>query len=424
MNHKEIIDLLKAEMLPAMGCTEPGAAALAGAKAAELFGDGPIEEILVFASRDMIKNAMDVGLPGCSLKGIISAALLGVCKKDSSRGLSTLSDISPEEVEKVSSMNARLELVDNVPSLYVSVRIEGPENHYSLATISLQHDVFSRLEVDGNVLENRENLFSEKTKEQQNVLDSLTLEKIVKFADTVNVDDVSFIDGAIRINSSIAEHAIDNNYGLQVGKTSLEALHSKPESLSEAYMVASSYAAAGSDARMSGCTMPVIINSGSGNQGITVTVPVSIVADCLGVTREKKIRAVCISELVGLMLTARKSRLSALCGAFTASIGTACAYVYLQGGSVDVMNDAINTMVGNLTGIICDGAKNTCALKIYTSLETAGLSVKLALKGLSPKNGSGIVGDDSTQSISSLSRIATEGMTQTDKTILSIMMGK
>ena len=169
---------------------------------------------------------------------------------------------------------------------------------------------------------------------------------------------------------------------------------------------------------------PVIINSGSGNQGLTVTLPIYWVGRYLKCSDEAIARAVCTSELVGLVLTARKDRLSALCGAFTAAIGTACGYVFLLGGDVRQMDMAIRNMVANLTGIICDGAKNTCALKIYSCLEAASMSVKLAQKGHSPGKESGIVGSDSLESILHLTKISSEGMEKTDKTILSIMLGQ
>ena len=189
-------------------------------------------------------------------------------------------------------------------------------------------------------------------------------------------------------------------------------------------MKAAASAAAGSDARMAGSALPVMINSGSGNQGITVTVPVSVVASYLGKSLSEMIGAVAISELVGIILTSHKDRLSALCGAFTASIGTACAYAYLLGGDAEVLDATINNMVGNLSGIICDGAKDTCALKIYSSLIAASVAVELALVGKRAGREAGIVGDDSLSSINHLTRISHEGMEQTNRTILQIMLEK
>ncbi len=427
-----LIELLKKEMVPAMGCTEPAASALSGAKARELLGE-EVEKASVYASRDMVKNAMGVGLPNCELKGILAAVALGICGGDTKKSLSILSEITEEQKLKTSKIVADLVLVDNVPPLYVSVRVQGKE-HEAVATISGEHDRFSHLEKDKTVLidlpleaEGAQQNSEEKNTDKE-FLKTLKLDDIITFANEIDVNDVPFIKKAIEINMKIAKCAIEGEYGLQVGKTTLATteldIDHHPRSLSEAFDVAASYASAGSDARMSGCSMPVVINSGSGNQGLTVTVPVYIVAKYLNTTEDKLIRAVCVSQLVGLSLTARKNRLSALCGAFTASIGTACAYVYLLGGDRKTMDRAVNTMVGNLTGIICDGAKNTCALKIYSCLQAAALSVKLALKGFAPGSECGIVGNDSLESMVHLSRISCEGMEQTDKTIMSIMLDK
>ena len=426
-----IIELLKKEMIPAMGCTEPAASALSGAKARELLGQ-PVEKATVYASRDMVKNAMGVGLPNCELKGILAAVALGICGGDTQKKLSILSEITEKQKEQTSQIKATLVLVDKVPPLYVSVKVEG-KGHEAVATISGEHDRFSHLEKDQEVLVDLplEPQSAQQNQESKNLnngfLKALKLDDIIAFANEVDIKDVPFIEEAIEINMNIARQAIKGEYGLQVGKTTLatsEFTTQEPKSLAQAFDVAASYASAGSDARMSGCSMPVVINSGSGNQGLTVTVPVYIVGKYLGASQEKIVKAVCVSQLVGLTLTARKNRLSALCGAFTASIGTACAYVYLLGGDRQTMDRAVNTMVGNLTGIICDGAKNTCALKIYSCLQASALSVKLATKGFAPGSESGIVGSDSLESIVHLSRISSEGMEQTDKTIMSIMLDK
>ncbi len=431
MEKEVLIEILKKEMLPAMGCTEPAAAALAGAKAKEMIGQDRIVSAQVSASRDMVKNAMGVGLPNCSLKGILAAVALGIAKGDTSKTLSILSDITEEQTQIALTIPVSLSLVHDVPALYVSVHLIS-ENHVATATISGEHDRFSHVELDGNVLvnlnlEDSEDHADEKqsSSKRNAFLKSLTLDDIIDFASYISADDVPFIMEAIFMNSKICHHSLVSEYGLQVGKTALDCdCNTRPVSLDEAFKFGAAWAAAGSDARMSGCSMPVIINSGSGNQGITVTVPVSVLATYLGASMDSLAQAVCVSELVGLVLTARKNRLSALCGAFTASIGTACAYVYLLGGDRSVMDKAINTMVGNMTGIICDGAKNTCALKIHSCLEAAALSVKLAFRGLAPDAASGIVGQDSLESIDYLSRISSEGMQKTDETIVSIMLNK
>lgn len=424
MDRNAVLNLLKKEMMPAMGCTEPAAAALCGAKAHELLGAGELESLRINASRDMVKNAMGVGIPSSPLKGLGVAVALGYAVGSTKDGLSILSALTNGQVEEAKGIKTELSMVHDVPPLYVSVTAKSVDGRECTAAISGEHDRFCLLEKNGEVLLSLPLDPSEGSAADEDILRELTFEEVMEFADTVDVGELSFVRDAIRTNYEIADFSIEGNFGLEVGKTMLEGIREPLISLKDAFSKGAALAAAGSDARMSGCPMPVIINSGSGNQGITVTVPVKVVADYLGCTEERAIRAVCISEIVGLILTAKKNRLSALCGVFTAAIGTACAWVYLLGGDSRMMNMAINTMVGNLSGIICDGAKSTCALKIYSSLECASMSVRLALKGLSPGSESGIVGGKISETIENLSRLCNEGMKATDETVMSIMINK
>jgi L-cysteine desulfidase len=292
--------------------------------------------------------------------------------------------------------------------------------------ISGEHERFSYLETDGTVLLDLpvDNCTTPLDDQDEDIIKSASLSDIVEYADNAKAEVMALVLEAKETNMAIALHAIQNQYGLSVGRIASEDLNTEAKSLAEAFNLASSLAAAASDARMAGCPLPVIIHSGSGNQGITLTVPIAVVANYLHSSDEKLAKALIISELVGLSLTARKDRLSALCGAFTAAIGCSCGLVYLLDGNLAVMDRAINTMIGNLTGIICDGAKMTCALKIYSCVEAACLACKLAFRGFSPGSESGIVGKDSLESMGFLSRISHEGMAESDKTILSIMLGK
>lgn len=427
MKNKQFIELLKKEMIPAMGCTELATSALAGAKAKKTLGNDEVVSIRVSASRDIVKNAMSVGIPHCKKKGILVAVALGVAKGDTSESLNILSELRKEEIEIAESMELTLSVLDDVPPLFIRVDIEGKRGK-SAVIISGKHDRYSYVERNSQILLNlpltsgdeKEEEINEKTNFNQ-----FWLSEIVDFSTSVNIDEVEFVKHAIETNLQVAEYSIVNDYGLQVGKTQLKEMsEQKISSLDEAFRIGASYAAAASDARMSGCLMPVVINSGSGNQGLTVTLPVYWLGRYLNESCEKITRAVCISELVGLALAQRKGRLSALCGAFTASIGSACAYIYLLGGTLEEMDMVVRTMIGNLTGIICDGAKNTCALKIYSCLEAAALSVKLALNNHAPGKQSGIVGSDSSESVDNLARISSLGMNETDNTILSIMLDK
>lgn len=425
MKNEKFIDLLNREIVVAMGCTEPAASALAGARASQLL-DGDCISAIIETSRDMVKNAMSVGIPNCSQTGITVAVALGIAGGDIGKGLGILSDVNESQRNKAVKIPVKLVMVDDVPPLYIKVICKN-EQHSSCAIISGTHSNFSYLEKDGKVIIDEP--LSAYCSLNSDVLNSdfmatIEIEDIIEFSNNIPKDTVSLLLKAAQTNLIIAHHALHEDYGLSVGKVSYEGLHEPPESLNEAFALGATLAAAASDARMAGCPLPVVINSGSGNQGITITVPIYTMGKFLNKSDDEIAKALCIGELIGLSLTARKDRLSALCGAFTASIATSCGLVYLMGGKCDVMNKAINIMIGNLTGIICDGAKMTCALKIYSCIESASLATKLAIRGIGPSLESGIVGNNCKQSFDFLSRISHEGMEQTDRTILSIMLEK
>lgn len=423
LNRKRIDLLLEREIIEAMGCTEPAAAALAGAKAAELFGMKPESGIAV-VSPNMMKNAMGVSIPNSNLHGIKAAVSLGIAIHDSSAGLSVLSTVTDKEREVASVFPLEVQIAEDVPSLYVKVSVSGA-GHSASATISGEHDRFTSLELDGRMLPEAPMFFPEcRSFSEDSFLSTLTVRDVLDYASELSPVIKELLLKAVRENMAISQAGIDGEWGLSVGRIMADGLFSEPQTEDEAMRRSAAYAAAGSDARMAGSVLPVMINSGSGNQGITVTVPVALFASYLGKSEEEMLSAVAISELIGLILTSHKDRLSALCGAFTASIGTAAAYAYLLGGGEAVIDAAINNMVGNLSGIICDGAKDTCALKIYTSLIAASVAVRLAMQGKRAGREAGIVGDDSISSIDHLSRISHEGMEQTNRTILRIMLEK
>jgi L-cysteine desulfidase len=426
MENTKFIELLNREVVVAMGCTEPAASALAGAKASQLL-EGVCERAIVETSRDMVKNAMGVGIPNCSQKGINVAVALGVASGNINQGLGILSDVSDDIRKKAALIPIELKMIEDIPPLYIKVTCYSKE-HSSCAIISGTHSHFSYLEKDKKVLLD-DPLKVSCSPSSDDALDSdfmasVTLKDIIDFSKNLPKKTADLLINAAETNLKIAHHALKQNYGLAVGRVTHEGLNEPPESENEAFELGATLAASASDARMAGCPLPVVINSGSGNQGITITVPVITMARYLGKSDEEAAQALCIAELIGLSLTARKDRLSALCGAFTAAIGTSCGLVYLMGGKCDEMNKAVNVMIGDLTGVICDGAKMTCSLKIYSCIQSADLACKLAMKGFAPGIESGIVGIDCTQSFDFLSRISHEGMEQTDRTILSIMLEK
>ncbi|MFA6821045.1 MAG: serine dehydratase subunit alpha family protein [Sphaerochaetaceae bacterium] len=411
--------LLKRELMIAMGCTEPAAAALAGAKAKELLSEEALRYEIT-ASRDMVKNALGVALPNSSLMGIQAAVALGVASGEVAKGLAILSEIDEEQQREALEIEVSLTLATEAPPLYISVKAIGV-NHTSSATISGEHTRFSRLQIDDSlILSLPLEVESDTSKE---LIEELSLAQIVEVCEKIEEEEFHFVLEGALTNYKIATVGREIGYGLEVGKIMGEGLPQEATTLEEAYRLGSVYAAAGSDARMAGLPLPVVINSGSGNQGITISLPILVMGRYLKVSNHLLIKSLALSHLVALVLTAKKRRLSPLCGAFTAAIGTACGLTYLQGGDVAALERSVNNMVGDLTGIICDGAKGGCALKIFSSVESAGMSTRLALKGKAPTPLSGIVGKDALQSFANLKLLSHEGMEQTDLTILSIMMG-
>lgn len=419
---KEIDALLKSELTLALGCTEPACAALTGARVKDELGETP-KRAKVKVSRDMMKNAMGVSIPNSNLTGISAAVALGLAVGNSSRGLSVLEGLDEEKRAEAKGIDIEVEIETGCPSLFIEVSAKT-EDHSALCTIENEHDRFSRVIKDGKEMDANVSFFSEcESSLNSDLLDELTLKDVIEYSENLTDDIKALLDRAYSTNLEISYAGLEEDWGLSVGKTMFNMIDGI-KSTDDAMRKAAALAASGSDARMSGSCRPVMINSGSGNQGITVTVPVAVLAAYLNVGHEKLISALSISELVALILTNKKARLSALCGAFTASIATAVSWCYLLGGSLEEMDATINNMIANLTGIICDGAKKTCALKIYSSLIAASVAVHLSMKGKSASNESGIVGSNSFESIKNLSTISHEGMEETDKTILKIMIEK
>ena len=397
---EEIDQILYSELTLALGCTEPACAALSGARLRDELGAIP-RKAKVRVSRDMMKNAMGVSIPNSTLSGIAAAVALGIATGESSRGLSVLSALDDEKRMIASDIDIDLSLVENVPALFIEVEAEEAGHSASVA-IEREHDRFSRIVKDGREVMENPSFFSECDSSIENeTLDNLSLRDVVEYAEGLSDGVKDLLEKAYKTNLEISYAGLEEDWGLAVGRTMFPMV-TKIESVDDAMRKAAALAASGSDARMSGSCRPVMINSGSGNQGITVTVPVALVAEYLKSGREKLLSALAISELVGLILS----------------------WVYLLGGGLVEMDAAINNMIANLTGIICDGAKKTCALKIYSSLIAASVAVHLAMRGKSASSESGIVGSDSLESIRYLSKLSHEGMEETDKTILKIMIEK
>lgn len=420
----KIIELLKREIVPALGCTEPIAVALASAKAKEILNAFP-DTIEILVSGNILKNGMGVGIPGTDMTGLSIAAALGVIGGRSEEGLEVLKYISEKDIklakEFVKSEKVSVSLKSKCEKLYIEC-ICRKDDEYSKVIIRREHSNIEYIEHNGDIVYNNteklDNLIQKKDNEVE-----LSIEKIYDFATSVDVSEVKFILEGMRLNKAIAEEGLSKEYGLQVGKKIIENIH-KGILSNDIMTHAMALTAAASDARMAGCMMPVMSNSGSGNQGITVMLPVVAVGERLNVSEEKLIRALVISNLVAIHIKHHLGKLSALCGCVIAAGGASSGITYILGGDVQNISYAIKNMVGNISGMICDGAKIGCALKVSTGASAAVQSALLAIDGIEVSHMEGIIDRDIENTIINLANIGVEGMGETDKLILDIMLNK
>ncbi|WP_242971440.1 serine dehydratase subunit alpha family protein [Clostridium algidicarnis] len=418
------IELLKKEVVPALGCTEPIAIAYATSKCKELLKD-EVESINLFLSANIIKNALGVGIPGTGMIGIDIAAALGFIGGDSKLELQVLNNVTKEHIDKAKSMvsqgKVKIELKENCDKLYIETHCKT-KDHIAKVIISGNHNNIVKIELDENII--LDNVNNEFKNEECNIGRKITIENIYDFATTVEFKNIEFLLEGAKMNKLVSDEGLQGDYGLNVGKKMFNSTNIVlgGDSLQNR-MVAST--AAASDARMSGCTMPIMTTSGSGNQGITSTMPSVILSAELRKSDEELARALAISNLVTIHVKSYIGRLSALCGAgIAASIGSSAAITYLLDGKLKNINYAIKNMIGNISGMICDGAKTTCALKIATGVNAAIQCATLALNDIEPMGNEGIVGIDVEKSIENLGTLGVKGMENTDKTILNMMLNR
>lgn len=414
--------LLRREVVPALGCTEPVAIAFAAAKAAEVLG-APVESVDVAVSGNLLKNGMGVGVPGMGRTGLDIAGAAGVLGGNAALGLEVLRDITPQQAEQgrrmVEEGRAKVRLADSTDLLYAEVTVYGG-GHRASAVIRHEHTNLTRLKKDGEVL------FSAAENGEDEGKDSvwpLSMAKVFDFATQAPFATIAFILDAARMNMAVAEEGLHNKYGLQVGKVIEENIGLRLLS-DDTSTYAMKLTAAAADARMDGVMLPVMSNSGSGNQGITCTVPVVAFARRLGSSDEKLARALIMSHLGSIHIKHYLGRLSALCGATVAATGASCGIVMLLGGGLPQISSAVKNMVGNVAGMICDGAKTSCALKVASSVSAAVQAAFMGMSELAVSGKEGIVADDLEKSIQNLGRLVSEGMLETDRVILDIMVSK
>lgn len=419
----EIIDLVNREVVPAVGCTEPMAVALCTARATELLGCKP-EEIKVLLSANILKNAMGVGIPGTGMIGLPIAVALGSLIGKSEYQLEVIKDLTPEWLEAGKQFVAKDRICIQLKSdicekLYVEVTCKS-EGHQSTAIISGAHTHFVYEAQDDRILFDKRQACSKEAAENDI---QLNMKLVWEFATTSPVEEMKFILKTKEYNLRAARESIKGNYGHCLGKTMDRPLsHGIFGNSIFSHIIATTASAC--DARMGGAMIPVMSNSGSGNQGICATNPVAVYAEENENTEEELIRALMLSHLTAIYIKQSLGKLSALCGCVVASIGSSCGITYLMGGSFQDVCHAVKNMIANLTGMICDGAKPSCSLKICSGVSTALLSALLAREGRHVTAAEGIIDECVDQSIRNLTSIGKEAMCATDDMVLRIMTNK
>ena len=426
-HYENYIAILKEELVPAMGCTEPIAIAYASAKAREVLGE-EVNHLHVSCSGNIVKNVKGVIVPNSGgQKGIEAAAILGAVGGNASRELEVIADTTDNaraKTKKLLSENiCDVSLAEDAPNLYIEITAEGAE-HKSLVRIENFHTNITLIKRDNEIIfENapeKANMSAAKESSvNKNLKNMMTLRGIIDFADNLEIPDVEEIFGRqVEYNTRISQEGLDNKWGACVGKTIIETWGNDVRSC------ACARAAAGSDARMSGCPLPVVINSGSGNQGITVTLPVVEYAERWRISRAKMFRALAVSNLVSVYIKHYIGSLSAFCGAVSAASGAGAAITYMAGGDYASIGRTITNTLANVGGIVCDGAKPSCAAKIASSVHAAILAHHMSMNDDEFRGGEGFVEDDVEQTIKNMGYIGKIGMKETDREILNVMIDR
>lgn len=420
---KQIIHLINREVIPAVGCTEPMAVALCTAKATELLGSRPTK-ITALLSANVLKNAMGVGIPGTGMIGLPIAIALGAIVGKSVYQLEVIKDLTPETLETakqyIGENRIAVQLKQEVSEkLYIEVICET-DNTHAKAIISHSHTCFVYLEQNGQTLLDK--CPEVYTQAEKNDI-QLRFQMVHEFATTTPLHEIDFILKTKEYNIRAAEQSLKGNYGHCLGKT-IDRPLSRGIFGNSIYSHIISKTASACDARMGGAMIPVMSNSGSGNQGICATNPVAVYAQENENTEEELVRALVLSHLTAIYIKQSLGKLSALCGCVVASIGSSCGITYLMGGDYARICHAIQNMIANLTGMICDGAKPSCSLKISSGVSTAVLSALLSMEGKHVTSAEGIIDEDVDRSIRNLTSIGKEAMCTTDEMVLNIMTSK
>lgn len=422
VTNEQLLCILKEEFVPALGCTEPIACALACAKCKETLGKTP-DTIEVLVSGNIFKNGMGAGIPGTGMYGLPIAAALGAICGKTKYGLEVLKDINQDNLplgkQMLEDEKVTIKVKDNAPDKLYAEAICRSGDDWAKVTIQHSHTNIIKIEHNDEILFEKAN---EGEEEDCGKRPELSVKRILEYIEQVKFEDIAFLLEGVKMNTEISEDGLNNTYGLQVGKTLRENI--KSGILGEDLLnLCLSRTTAASDARMDGCPRPVMTNSGSGNQGITVYMPVVAVAEYLKKSEEELAKAIALSNLMAAHIHLYMGHLSALCGVIISGMGAATGITYLLGGDYDKIVNTIKTMGSNITGMMCDGAKQGCALKVYSAVSAAVQASLTSMQGIICRN-DGIIVDDIEKTIKNIGLIGSEGMAETDKMILNIMKDK
>lgn len=419
--YRAYVAILREELIPALGCTEPIALAYCAAMARKVLG-AEASRMEVYCSGNIIKNVKSVTVPNSNgMRGIEAAAILGYAGGDADAKLEVLETVSQEDIDRAKELLeqnfCRCHHVRDVANLYIRVELFG-EEHSSAVTIANHHTQVQSIQKDGEVVYQQEEQEAEAAAPQPKEL--LNVRDILEFADSVELEDVrSLLERQIRLNSAISDEGLQHGYGAEIGRTILETYGNESVAVR-----AKARAAAGSDARMNGCALPVVINSGSGNQGITCSIPVVEYGKQLGVSEDRLLRGLVVSNLVSIHQKKYIGSLSAYCGAVSAACGAGAGIAYLYGEDYQQISETITNTIANIGGVVCDGAKSSCAAKIASSVDAAIMANNLAQKGRYFKSGEGLVEGSVEETIQNLGYVGKVGMKETDNVILGLMIGE
>ncbi|MDM0896975.1 L-serine ammonia-lyase, iron-sulfur-dependent, subunit alpha [Clostridium perfringens] len=414
---------LKKEVVPSEGCTEPIAIAYAASIAAEHL-KGEIKEVNIYLSKNVIKNALGVGIPGTGGVGIEIAAALGISIQKSYKKLTILSNFTEDELKKAKEIVDKniinIKQKNTNKALYIEVELLS-ETSKAKVIIEDTHTNVTLIECDNEIIMDNNSEVSEDLEEDYKLF---KIADIYNFAKKADFDDIKFILESAKMNEKVSEEGLKGDYGLQVGSKIIQKGNFNLFSNDASNKIIAASAAA-SDARMDGCAMPIMTTAGSGNQGIACSIPVAQTARLLDKSEEELARALVLSNLVTIRIKKHMGRLSPLCGAGIAgATGASCGITYLLGGNLENINYCINNMISDLSGMICDGAKETCALKIATGTNAAIQCANLAINGISATANDGIVAKDVEETIESIETLIQNGFKNVDDTILNIMLEK